>query len=798
MEVRCPNCHIRANVADERARRPLRCKRCRHRFSAVATVIAARKSTANTVPPDGSAADEIPAVIGGFAIRGLLGIGNFGTVYLGHDAKLDRLIALKVPHPRALTSPRAVERFEREAWAAAALRHPHIVPIYGAGFDGTYHYIASQFIPGEKSAEGGKQPLGRTLAERIEEGPVDFREAARIVLEVAEALDYAHKEGIVHRDIKPANILLDANGSPHLADFGLAQVDALTAVLSALGLRKGPRTDDELAQSEDVAAGDEKKDAKDSADKLTQPGAVLGTPAYMSPEQAAGRLEEVGPASDQYSLGMMLYELLSGEVAFRGQVGLVRSLQINQEPRPPLTLGSTASGELDVVWLEAVCLKALAKDPGQRYASCQAMAYDLRCWLRNVEPDALPSVPKRPAALVRRNALIAGAAVIVISFLLVAGAFIGYKAFPSVEQNEQNKEGVPILFGALQPPKVDLPKVYPAKMDLPNVAPPLGPGSKLPKEPQKDWTHPDEALYVVSFFNGALTILDTKDHRIVKSFPLGTNVNSVAVDADGNKAYLSYANGDVFLVLDTRTGKTTLITRNVGNSNRVLFNPMDGMVYLATSGGNPRNNKILCVDSRSDKVAHEISLGPYQFPRGFQGFHLDPKVPRAYAVDTTANEFVVIDLNEKKVTQRIPATKRHRFEGIVVAPNGKELFAGNTTGITRLDLTTFEVSSLGVLIAPTKNPIISSDGKKLFAILNDTSIVAVDVADGKELGKWDMKERLSSLAITKDGNSIYANQPWGRPPNGKVSALDTRSGKVVAELELNSPMYFLVVSAPEK
>src|SRR5262249_39289225 len=175
----------------------------------------------------------------------------------------------KVPQAAVLDSPKRVERFLREARAAAGLRHPSIVPVYDAGEDGEVRYIASAFIE------------GRPLSGAVEEKGMDCRRAARIVRRLADALGYAHTLGIVHRDVKPANVMLDAEDRPHLMDFGLAA-------------------------------------RLESADKLTHEGAVLGTPSYMAPEQAAGQQGEAMPESDQYALGVVLYELLTGRTPFEG------------------------------------------------------------------------------------------------------------------------------------------------------------------------------------------------------------------------------------------------------------------------------------------------------------------------------------------------------------------------------------------------------------------------------------------------------------------------------------------------
>jgi hypothetical protein len=314
----------------------------------------------------------LPARVGRFVVRGLLGRGAFGAVYRAYDPQLDREVALKVPQPGTLGNARAVARFLREAKSAARLRHPHIVPVYDAGRDGEHHYIASAFID------------GHTLQHTIDEGTLDVRQSARIVGALAEALAYAHRLGIVHRDVKPTNVMLDAAAQPHLMDFGLAT-------------------------------------RHDATVKLTRDGAVLGTPAYMAPEQAAGQQGEALPASDQYSLGVILYELLCGEVPFSGPAPVVLYNAIHQEPRPPRAVKPELPSEL-----ETICLKAMAKRPQDRYPDCQALADDLRHWLAG-EPIEAPAGPplRRPG---RR--LLAAAAGVCFAALIGGGIFLAPRLRP--------------------------------------------------------------------------------------------------------------------------------------------------------------------------------------------------------------------------------------------------------------------------------------------------------------------------------------------------------------------------------
>jgi serine/threonine protein kinase len=274
------------------------------------------------------------AQFGRFRVTGVLGAGQHATVYRAADAVLDREVALKVPRRGVLRTARALERFLGEARALARLRHPGIVPVYEAGCAGDRHYIAMALIE------------GRSLADRLAEGPLVPRHAADVAVELAEALDYAHNQGVVHRDVKPANIRLDAHGSVYLMDFGIAY-------------------------------------RPDSNEVPVPPGTILGTPAYVAPEQARGGQADVLPASDQYSLGAVFYELLCGRPPFCGPPSYVLFHVIHHEPPSPRSVAPKVPRPL-----AAICLKALAKRPEARYADCHAFAEDLRRWLRGETPLA--------------------------------------------------------------------------------------------------------------------------------------------------------------------------------------------------------------------------------------------------------------------------------------------------------------------------------------------------------------------------------------------------------------------------
>ena len=317
-------------------------------------------------PNDGN--EELAPELGRFRIERLLGEGAFGCVYLAQDPQLDRKVALKVPKIGALGGEREAQRFLREAQAAAQLRHPNIVPIYDAGeIDNTY-YIASAFVS-----------PGRTLGDLIsEEGQLEPRQAAKLIELLASALNYAHSLGIVHRDIKPDNILLDETGAPHIADFGLAR-------------------------------------REDDAAMRTQENVRMGTPAYMSPEQHAGKSREADGRSDMWALGVMLYKMLTGERPFRGNDVQLMYAVSEVEPERPGKIVSALPRDL-----ETICLKCLAKDPDSRYATCQDLAEDLRRW-RSDEPITARRVRagERLWRWSKRNPAVASLATAVVVVTLV-------------------------------------------------------------------------------------------------------------------------------------------------------------------------------------------------------------------------------------------------------------------------------------------------------------------------------------------------------------------------------------------
>jgi WD40 repeat protein len=354
-----------------------------------------------TGPPDpGAPAAGLPSELGRFQIRRELGRGGFGIVLLAYDPQLRRDVALKVPKADALLEPESRQRFLREARAAAALDHPHLVPVYEAGEAGSLCYLASAYCPGPT--------LAQWLRGRSE--PVPTREAAALVATLAEAVEHAHARGVVHRDLKPGNVLLQTDGlqpgglgTPKITDFGLAK---------------------QLAVGPDSSG----------AASMTQSGAIVGTPCYMAPEQAAGQSARVGQAADVYALGVILYELLTGRPPFVAETPLETLLQVQiDEPVPPGRLRGKLPRDL-----ETICLKCLQKEPHRRYGSAQELSDDLRRFLAGEPVRARPvSALGRLGRWCRRKP--ASAALALVSAAAVVLAAAGAVGF-ALYQAEANRK----------------------------------------------------------------------------------------------------------------------------------------------------------------------------------------------------------------------------------------------------------------------------------------------------------------------------------------------------------------------
>jgi predicted Zn finger-like uncharacterized protein len=414
----CPACGAAFEVPATFAGRKIRCKHCRHTFRASGAPPDQRAlaETLRNPPPDAGETPDPRALaetrrpepaderqvyqvrsrgddhrpkplgaVGRFELRAALGQGTFGRVYRAYDPVLDREVALKLPRAAG-----RAERFLEEAKAAARLRHPNIVAVFEVGREGGEAYIASELVEG--------MPLSARLA-REGDRP-SFRRAAQWVRDLALALDYAHGEGIIHRDVKPANVMIDADERARLMDFGLAR-----------------------------RAGDDPQGG-------TEEG-VLGTPAYMAPEQAKGGGRRADELSDVYSLGAVLYELLTGKLPYTGSPGdvMARCADPQRKPKRPRAIDPEVPRDL-----EAICLKAMSKKPRRRYPSAGDFALDLQRWLTGEPVGARPLTTREKAlrGLKRYRTLAVAAAL--TGVLLAVLAVWGIASLRARRQEARHKQ----------------------------------------------------------------------------------------------------------------------------------------------------------------------------------------------------------------------------------------------------------------------------------------------------------------------------------------------------------------------
>ena len=284
-------------------------------------------------------------MFGRYQLIKLLGQGNMGSVYLAEDTTLKRLVAVKIPKLSAETDPVLQERFYREARAAAVLNHPNICPVFDVGQINGQQYITMAYVK------------GRPLSDFVDpDNPAPADQAATLVSRLAHALSQAHSQGVIHRDLKPANVIVDEKREPILMDFGIAR----------------------QVNSKDL--------------RLTSTGVILGSPGYMSPEQAEGDHNRVGPTSDIYSLGVILYELLTGTIPFQGSlVSVLSQIVGEQDARKPSELRENLNPQL-----ETICRKMLAKQIENRYQAMTEVYAALSAWLAG---DGQPELANRPANL---------------------------------------------------------------------------------------------------------------------------------------------------------------------------------------------------------------------------------------------------------------------------------------------------------------------------------------------------------------------------------------------------------------
>ncbi len=554
--------------------------------------------------PDKATGESVLRYFGDYELLAEIARGGMGVVYRARQVRANRVVALKLLAAGEWASPQFIERFRTEAETAATLDHRNIVQIYEVGEVSGQSFFSMRLI------EGG------SLADRIasNRGPVSNTAAATLVAKVARAVHYAHQRGVLHRDLKPGNVLLDSREEPILTDFGLAK----------------------LVEKES---------------KLTQTLALLGTPAYMSPEQAAGPSRGLTTASDVYGLGAILYELLTGQPPFAGGTTLETVRQVlEKEPRRPSSLNASVDRDLEVV-----CLKCLDKDPNRRYGSAEAVAEDLERWLRKEPILARPvGTWERAAKWVRRHpqraallalTLAAGlAAVILPAIFNVKLREANARAAQRAEENRRELVRFNVARG------VEL-------LDQGDLS-----GSLLwfIEGLRLDQGHAEQERVHRTRMGAVLNQLP----RLMQVIVHGTNMSNARFSPDGRQILLYSQDAGLAQVWDVATGQQTIPS-------------LTHRSFLSSAGFNHQGNRVLTASYDGAAQVWDVRTGqpttpPLQHPSGVTAAVFTPD-DRNIVTSSFENGVTVWNADSGQLMQHLPVAER--INDVTCSPDGRWIAA---------------------------------------------------------------------------------------------------------------------------
>jgi WD40 repeat protein len=677
-----------------------------------------------TPPPGFTEAPKpggLPSVAG-FEVLEELGRGGMGVVYRARHLALNRVVALKMVLAGPHAGPDELQRFRSETEAVARLQHPGIVQIYEVGVHAGLPYAALEYCP------------GGSLASALHGNPVAPAAAARVSEALARSVQAAHEQQVIHRDLKPANVLLAADGQPKVTDFGLAK------------------------RLDDVAG-------------LTHSGAIMGTPSYMAPEQAGGRSKEVGPATDVYSLGAILYELLTGRPPFKALTVMDTVLQVlHDDPVPPSRLQPRVPRDL-----ETICLKCLSKEPHRRYPSAAEMAEDLQRW------QAGEPIQARPAGLIerglkwarRRPAAAAALAVALLALTVVIGGGVVYnQELQSALTEARDQRAAATQATAL------------AGTHLKTAEANLRVAEAKTKESQENFDLAQIRRRRAEEIHYASTIqlaqAEWQERRVERVADL--------LAAAGPPRLRGWEWGHLYRVL--HSAKRTINLQAMVAPLATAYSP-DGQ-YLAVAGWSLQDSAtltapIVCLWSRSepDRAPEVLVIGnrgegivtALAFRPGSKEVLVGTRAPGRGSV------IHVWDMVSKSLVRRLEG-HRGDMDALAVSPDGKLIASGANDRLVRVWsgengklMKTLQGHSAGITAVAW-----FPGGAKLVSASGDRTVKVWDVARGDELFALDHPDRVESVAFSGDGK-------WLASASGSTVRLwQANSGRLVHTLQHDQPV----------
>jgi serine/threonine protein kinase/WD40 repeat protein len=681
---------------------------------------------------------EPPKKIGRYIIERELGRGGFGIVFRAWDPELEQHVAIKIPRRDTGLTSEALKRFAREAKSAARLKHPGIVRVLTVEYDGDVPFIVSGYID------------GLTLSDRLKaQPPLSFEESARIVKGVAEAVAYAHSEQVIHRDIKPSNVIIAAkDGIPRLLDFGLARREAID-------------------------------------ETLTPNDQMLGTPAYMSPEQARGNANKVDYRTDIYSLGVMLYQVLTGEVPFHGDYQMILRQVIQDEPRRPSSI--KAGVPLD---LETICERAMVKEADQRLQKADKLADELDRWLRKVPIESRPITRlERGWRWCRRNPLTSSlvgsiAALLALCALGATGMYASehrrltekeqllaeksemlsksyvkeanrYLGPPAEQQEFSPMKALPWLYAAMENDQHN-----PQRWEASRIR--LGAALRQLPSVERVWSHkggifvaavsPTGDRFVTGNQEGTAYVWDlSKDDPVTPALVHPGGVTGVAFTSDGKSVATGCADGALRL-WDAATGKLihgpfwdNEFAKSSSSSNAVFINVDHQSVLTVrltsaqlwnTATGEPIGKTLTVPSDSSNLPADSGSL----------------------ILSANANAVIAWDAQTGKEKQRLD--DKGKLSNIVAtAPDGVTVAMADTSRCVRF--WNCHTGKTFAVTAPHSNSVtalkFSPDGNLLASGTENGTVHLWKSSDGSLVGQRQLfSARITSLDFTSDAHQLAA------------------------------------------